>query len=204
MQPTNYAGLTPADFQDVAAQKLPPRGLAWPRAPGGVFQGFWNGFGAGLAAFHADEAQLTEVEAFPPTSVQLLSRWEAMLGLPDPCLGTNPVTSARQAAVAARLAATGGQSVPYYQTLAVALGGAITVTQYAPWRWGVDAMWSPWRNATWAYVWLVTLNEGAIFDFEWGTSGMWEPFWQIANSPIQCEIRRLAPAHTQVNFTLFS
>lgn len=147
--------------------------------------------------------ELTEVEAFPPTSVELLPDWEEVLGLPDPCLGANPVTAARQAAVAARLAATGGQSVPYYEALATNLGASISVTEYAPWRWGVDALWAPWRNATWAYVWLVTLNQGAAFDFEWGVSAYWEPFWQIANGPVQCEIQRLAPAHTQVEFTLF-
>lgn len=199
----SYSGLGPTDFEAAVAQKLPPRGLAWPRLPGGVFQGFWSAIADGLAAFHARETQLTDVEAFPPTSVELLPDWEAVLGLPDPCLGANPVTAARQAAVAAKLAATGGQSVPYYEALATNLGASITVTEYAPWRWGVDAMWSAWRNASWAYVWLVTLADPAAFEFEWGVSAMWEPFWQIANGPVQCEIQRLAPAHTQVNFTLF-
>lgn len=199
----NYAGLGPADFEEAVARKLPPRGLAWPRQLGGVFQGFLSAIADVLAAFHARHAQLTEVEAFPPTSVELLPDWETVLGLPDPCLGANPVTSARQAAVGAKLAATGGQSVPYYQELAVNLGGAISVTEYAPWRWGVDVWGTPWRNATWAYVWLVTLENQAAFDFEWGVSSWGEPYWQIANGPIRCEIQRLAPAHTQVNFTLF-
>ncbi len=199
----NYAGLTPGDFTAAVAQGLPPRGAAWPRQPGGIFQGFWSAIAGVLAQFHAREAALTEQEAFPPTAVELLPDWEGVLGLPDPCLGTNPVTAARQAAVRARLAANGGQSVPYYQELAANLGGAIEVTQYAPWRWGVDAMWSPLRNETWAYTWLVALTGQAAFDFRWGVSGCWEPFWQIANGPIQCEIQRLAPAHTQVNFTDF-
>lgn len=198
----NYAQLGPVDFEAAVANALPPRGLAWPRQPGGVFQGFWRAIADGLAMFHAREAVLTETEAFPPTSVELLPRWESVLGLPDPCLGANPVTAARQAAVAARLAATGGQSVPYYQALAVNLGGAIAVTEYAPWRWGVDPLWGAWRNATWAYVWLVTVTSEAAFSFKWGVSGCWEAFWQIANNPIECEIQRLAPAHTQVNFTL--
>ena len=199
----NYAGLGPADYQDVVGQKLPPTGLAWPRRVGSIFQGFWNVFANGLAAFHAASAQLTEVEAFPPTSVQLLPRWEGVLDLPDPCLGTNPVTSARQAAVQARLAATGGQSVPYYEDLASNLGGSISITEYAPWRWGVDPLWAPLRCEAWANVWLVTLLGDAAFVFQWGVSATWEPFWTIANGPIQCEIQRLSPAHTHVNFTLF-
>lgn len=199
----SYAGLGAPDFEQAVARQLPPRGLAWPLLPGGVFQGFWSATADALATFHARAAQLTEVEAFPPTSIELLPDWETVLGLPDPCLGANPVTAARQAAVAARLAATGGQSVPYYIELATNLGASISVTEYAPWRWGVDAMWSAWRNASWAYVWLVTLDVPAAFEFEWGVSACWEPFWQLANGPVQCEIQRLAPAHTQVNFTLF-
>jgi uncharacterized protein YmfQ (DUF2313 family) len=198
----NYAQLGPADFEEAVARRLPPRGLAWPRQPGGVFQGFWTAVANGLAAFHAREAVLTETEAFPPTSVELLSPWEDVLGLPDPCLGPNPITSARQAAVAARLAATGGQSVPYFEQLAANLGGEITITEYAPYRLGVDTCWAPLRNPSWAYVWLVTLTNEAAFAFEIGVSSCWEPLWQIANDPIQCEIQRLSPAHTQVNFTL--
>ncbi len=199
----NYAGLGAADFEDAVARKLPPRGLAWTRQVGSVFQGFWRAIADALAAFHAREAQLTELEAFPPTSVELLPDWERVLGLPDPCLGVNPVIAARQAAVAAKLAATGGQSVPYFIALAATLGATISVTEYAPYRIGVDTCWSPMRCPAWAYVWLVTLEGQAAFDFEIGSSGCWEPFWTIANGPVQCEIQRLAPAHTQVKFTLF-
>jgi uncharacterized protein YmfQ (DUF2313 family) len=199
----NFAGLGAPDFAEAVARKLPPRGLAWTRQIGSIFGGFWTAIADALAAFHATEAQLTEIEAFPPASVQLLGRWEAVLGLPDPCLGANPVTAARQAAVAARLAASGGQSVPYFLALAANLGATISITPYAPYRAGVDSCWAPIRNPSWAYTWLVTLLDQAVFDFDIGVSGCWEPLWQTANGPVVCEINRLAPAHTEVEFSVF-
>jgi uncharacterized protein YmfQ (DUF2313 family) len=203
MSETNYANVGALAFEEAVARKLPPRGLAWTRQLGSVFQGFWSAIADALAAFHASEAQLTEIEAFPPTSVQLLPDWEGVLGLPDPCLGANPNIAARQAAVAARLAASGGQSVPYFTALAANLGAAITITQYAPHRLGVDSCWAPLRNPSWAYVWLVTLQGQVTFNFEWGSSSCWEPLWTIASGPVVCEIQRRAPAHTQVDFSDF-
>ncbi len=148
----NAAQLGPGNFQS-AVGRLAPMGLVWPSKGGGVFQGFWNAVAGTLAAFHAREGILTEIEAFPPTSVELLPDWEEVLGLPDPCLGSNPVTAARQAAVRARLAASGGQSVPYYIGVAADLGATIAITEYRQRHGdgGVDAYWSAWRNASWAY-----------------------------------------------------
>lgn len=201
---TNYANLQPADFEEAVAHKLPPRGLAWTRLGGGVFQGFWRALADALASVHARAADLSEREAFPPSSVELLPDWEEVLGLPDPCLGANPSTGARQAAVAARLAATGGQSVPYFEELATNLGGTIAVTEYQPFRLGVDGFGSGLRCPAWAYAWTATLNLGALFKMDLGVSRLGEPFWQYANNPIECEIKRLAPAHTSVSFANFS
>ena len=195
-----YAGLGPVDFEAAIAERLLPRGLAWTRLAGTVLQGFWRTIADALGAVHARSAALTERESFPPTSVELLSDWERVLGLPDPCLGVNPATSARQASVAARIAANGGQSVPYFEALAVSLGGTIEVTEYAPFRFGIDSFGEPLRAASWAYTWLVTLSGTSLFWFEFGASAWGEPFWQVPGGAIACEIQRLAPAHTLVLF----
>lgn len=200
----NYAGLAPADFEE-AVRKLLPRGRAFPRQIGSVQDNFWKTVADRLAAVHARLADLTEREGFPPTAVELLSDWEEALGLPDPCLGANPVTAARQAAVAARLAATGGQSVPYYEQVATNLGGEIEVTEYAPARFGPDKFGtSAFQVPAAAYTWLVALINPAFFFAQAGVSHFGEPFWQNGSSPIQCEIQRLAPGHTQVDFTEFA
>lgn len=199
-----YASLQPADFEEAVARKLLPRGLAWTRQLGSVLQGFWQACADVLAAVHARASVLSETESFPPTSVELLPDWEAVLGLPDPCLPVPPSTAARQAAVAARLAATGGQSVPYFVQLATNLGATIELTEYAPFRCGVDNCYAAIRCAAWAYKWNVALEDDPFFQFQCGISNCFEPLWQYAKTPVQCEISRLAPAHTAPSFTGFS
>jgi uncharacterized protein YmfQ (DUF2313 family) len=196
----SYTDLQPGDFEEAVARKLPPRGAAWTRLLGSVFQGFWQVIADTFAAVHARAAVLANQESFPPNSVALLSRWETVLGLPDPCLPTPAATTARQAAVAARLAATGGQSVPYYQGIAATLNATIAVTEFAPFRWGVNTWGQPFYTASWAYIWEVTLVDSAQFLFDWGVSSWGEPYWQSGLPAVQCEIQRLAPAHTEVLF----
>jgi uncharacterized protein YmfQ (DUF2313 family) len=190
------------DFLALIQNLMPPgRAWAWARDPASVGYELLVAIAHSEAQAHATYLGLL-ADAPVGTLRQMLPEWEATLGLPDPCLAPIAVIAAREAAVKARLAATGGQSIPYYKELAVNLGGSITVTEYAPFRIGVDYCWSPIRNIGWAYTWLVTLSSGAIFDFEIGISAAWEPFWQISNGPIQCEIERLKPGHTLVNFAL--
>ena len=192
--------LQPGDFL-AALQALLPRGRAWTRDPDAVLTGVLNGIAVVWAAGHANERGLLW-GAFPSTAEPdgLLPDWEASLGLPDPCLSQPASTLARQAAVVARLTMSGGQSIAYYEALAVSLGGSITVTEYAPFRWGIDTWGEGLRDASWAYCWLVTLNSPALYEFSWGISCWGEPFWQAANQPIACEILRYKPGHTTVEF----
>ena len=190
-----------ADFL-AAFQNLLPTGPVWPRDAAAPATQFYGALMQTYARICARDAGLL-VDAFPAAPVELLPEWEASLGLPDPCLGTNPNIGARQAAVLARFVSTGGQSVPYFLALAATLGAAITITQYAPHRIGVDSCWDALRSPDWAYVWLVTLLGQVVFDFEWGSSACWEPFWTLAGGPVVCTINRLAPAHTQVDFSDF-
>jgi uncharacterized protein YmfQ (DUF2313 family) len=227
----NWAALQPADFETAVAQRLLPRGAAWTRLVGSVLQRVWNVIADAVAAVHGRSAALTEIEGFPPTSVELLPDWETVFGLPDPCLGLSPTTAARQQAVAARLIATGGQSVGYFAGLAAALGATVEVTEYAPFRASVDVagaapnvigyfeasvsaagdgLWTlstagafaggALRNASWAYVWLVTLTGTEVEYFHAEQSHAGEPLWSLPGGVVACEIQRLAPAHTLVLF----
>ena len=91
------------------------------------------------------------VDAFPATTVELLPEWENTLGLPDPCAGPSPTLGQRIAQVVARLTDSGGQSVAYFVELARRLGYDITVTQYAPSRFG-RRFGSLWRRGVGARV----------------------------------------------------
>lgn len=182
-----------------ALQNLLPRGRAWPRDGDANLTAVLSGIAAAWAAGHARQRELIE-DAFPSTTVELLPEWEASLGLPDPCFGPNPLTSARQAAVVARFTASGGQSIAYFQALADSYGSAVTVTEYAPFRAGIDVAMTPLRCAAWAHIWLVTLTSATLFRFEAQISTAGQPLWTLGVGAVGCEIIRLKPGHTIVEF----
>jgi len=122
---------TAADYV-TRLQALLPRGAAWPRESSAVQTKVLTGLAESLAdANDATNGMLAD--SFPATAVGLLPEWESTLGLPLPYGAPPATTSARQAAVVAALANTGGQSVSYLIALAASFGFTVTITQFKPW-----------------------------------------------------------------------
>ncbi len=109
-----------------------------------------------------------------------LSEWEATLGLPDPCAGLAPTVELRRQGVAAAIAARGGQSIPYFTAIALLLGSVIEVEEFTPFQAGVSGAGNSCCGPGWAHVWWV------------GRHG--------SNPPMECTLRRYAPAHTRLEF----
>ena len=123
-------------------------------------------------------ALLTEAPMY--TLTELLPEWEATLGLPDPCAGPEPTIELRRQGVAAAIAARGGQSIPYFPAIALLLGSVITVEEFTPFQADVSGADDPDCEPAWAHVWWV------------GEHG--------SNPPMECTLRRYAPAHTLLEF----
>lgn len=138
-------------------------------------------------------------DAFPASTEELLPEWEESLGLPDPCAGPGQTIEARRNQVVGRLTGLGGQSVPYYIAIAAGLGYQITITEFAPFRFGMG-FGSPLCGDAWAYAWQVNAPQFTIDYFELGVSGFGEPFASWGSTVLQCELMRLKPAHTYLNF----
>lgn len=191
---------TVADYAAALAGLL-PTGRVWPRATSSVEQ-------QAIAALAptpqraAASAQGLMTDAFPPTAVELLPEWEATLGLPDPCAGPDPTVALRQAQVAARFSAGGGQSIPYFISFAKTLGYAITVEQFAPAR--ADALLAdePLYDPDWAFAWRINAPEFTIAYFRADTGNADDPLATWENTVLICEMNRLAPAHTIPLFNL--
>ncbi|WP_087688031.1 MULTISPECIES: YmfQ family protein [unclassified Pandoraea] len=186
--------LTPDDFLQ-AFQGLLPRGAVWPRDPDAVQTKVFRGLNT-VYAQNTARANNLLVDAFPGTTFELLPEWEATLGLPDPCAGSSPTVEARRAQVVARLAAVGGQSVAYFTQLAANLGYAISVDQFAPFRFGQSPFGSQLGSDDWFFAWRVNAPTYSIRYFSFGISGFGEPFSSWGNNVLQCEIQAFAPAHT--------
>lgn len=180
-----------------AFMSLLPTGPIWRRSADGVLYKLSSAWAASFAR-NSDRAANLLVDAFPSSTIELLPEWEATLGLPDPCAGAAPSVTQRRAQVVARLTDTNGCSVPYFIAFAKALGYDITITQFAPRRFG-GRFCTPFGGEAWAYAWQVNAPEFTINRLRFGDS-FGQPWAQWSNNVLQCEIKARAPAHTILLF----
>ncbi|HTI79842.1 MAG TPA: putative phage tail protein [Acetobacteraceae bacterium] len=189
---------TDSDY-GTAIRYLMPTGRVWPAYPDTTQQQAVEALAPTPQRASARALNLL-TDAFPSTADELLPEWEASLGLPDPCAGEAPTTALRQAQVTARFIAGGGQSIAYFVNFAKTLGYDITITQFSPFRVGASTVGSPLYGEAWAFVWQVNAPQFSISYFSVGIGAAGEPLATWGNTVLQCELRRLAPAHTTVIF----
>lgn len=184
-----------------ALQGLMPTGKVWPRDSDGtqtaVLTALANSFyESGSEAYGLIEG------AFPSTATTMLSEWESTMGLPDDCtIGETYSTSARQKAVATKLATAGGQSVQHFIDTASALGYTITVTEYRPARAGLSRCGANINGNDWRWTWKVTAPNTTIVKAQAGVSYASDPLDTWGNKLLECRLKDMAPSHTILLFT---
>lgn len=165
-----------------AIRALMPRGRVWPTDPDTVQARV-------IAALAQTPARLDQVAAdllarsLPGRNDDLVPEWEATLGLPDPCAGTDPSLAARAFQVQARFVGSPGQSVAFFKEFAAALGFTITITNWSPFQADVSTVETPLYGDDWFFAWgvHVVTNTGGL-----------------SNDVLLCELDALKPAHTYV------
>lgn len=182
-----------------ALQALLPRGRVWPRDVDALMTRVLLSLSPAWQR-SADRGRDLLGEARVDTALELLPEWEETLGLPDPCVGDIPLIAVRRAQAVARFTNNGGQSVPYFIAFAAALGYTITITEYSPSHFG--APFGLFSGTDWASVWQVNGPTFTVSRFQFGVSGFGEPFATWGNLLLQCELDRIKPAHTLVQFAL--
>jgi uncharacterized protein YmfQ (DUF2313 family) len=182
-----------------ALQALLPRGLVWPSDMAAVMTQAVSGL-APMWARHTLQNNNLLVDAFPTTTIQLLPEWESALGLPDPCAGESPSIQQRRAQVVARFTNGGGQSRPYFIQFCANLGYDVSIAEFAPARAGQSTCGQPCYGQDWAFVWAINVPLSTITYARAGQSGAGEPLESWGNSVLQCELARVAPAHTILLF----
>lgn len=187
---TDPATYQPKDYDFAAISALPP-GDAWSKDPASLMAGI-QGVSADIVALVMGFAvEFLDVESNPATAVLLLSEWEDRYGLPDPCTPLAPTIAQRQAAVAARIIATGGQSVPYFTAIAAVFGATVSIAQVMPSTPGIGA-------------YLGNIGAG---DPLYGPAAVGE--WQVTvahgfagnQAQFECTMRRFGPAQGWISFT---
>jgi uncharacterized protein YmfQ (DUF2313 family) len=174
-----------------ALKKLLPPGVIWRLIPESVLSKLFTAVGDEFARVDARGEDWIE-ETDPRTATETLDDWERALGLPDEDVLTVPVTDEeRRLAVVQKVLRTGGQDAAYFIGIAVACGygAGTTVTDdygLTVARVGRARAGDRLRGAEWAFLWQMNVEppSGAALD----------------QATLERIIRRIAPAHTVVQF----
>lgn len=168
---------------------------------GGVLDVVLEGAASAIHQVEAD-AEALMIETDPRTAKKLLADFERCLG-PDPCgrdLDAQTVEQ-RQRLAHQRWTATGGQSIPYMIRIAANLGVDITVEEFWPSRAGVLRAGQRLRPEGCQFVWRVNIpGLISVVRFRAGVSRAGHRLGSFELSSIECELRRIKPAHTHVVF----
>lgn len=179
-------------------QSLLPEGPIWPRDPGSDLSKLLRGKAAEYAAIH-DRALNLISEIDPRTTLELLPRWEAIAGLPDPCAGEAQTLEGRRNRLTGTITARGGASPAYFIGLAAALGYEIQIEEFQPFTCDSECDTPLWSEDS-VFVWKVHAPSTSYEDWTCD-SPCDEPLWWWSNAPLECAIRRRKPAHTEVIFS---
>ena len=147
-----------------------------------------------------DSADSLVDEADPRTTYELLSDWERIAGLPDPCVGTPGTIEQRRDALVQRLTSRGGQSPAYFIALAQSLGYTVTITEYQPPYVGQSVVGDALTYGDWVFAFTVNAPQTTINNATASNAGAGEPLRAWGNQALECTIRRRKPAHTTVLF----
>lgn len=190
--------LTTAEYLAQLQALLPP-GAAWRRDADSALTEFLNALAEELARIDQRVDVLLN-ESDPRTTYELLTDWERVAGLPDPCTPAEASIEERRLSLVQRLTMLGGASRQYFIDLAASLGypGA-TVTEFRPFTCVSDCNDSLTQPPDWPRTWQLNLPEARITNMTC-VSACNSALRSWGDFTIECVVRRLRPAQTHVLF----
>lgn len=178
---------------------LPP-GWIWRRDRDSLIAALLTPLAGGIADIEqVAEDMLREVD--PRLATLCLPDYERVLG-PDPCgrdTSTMSLADRRQLAHQ-RWTARGGASRAYFIGLAAKRGVAITISENRVTYAGEMVAGDEIIETPEQFIWTVHLafTDESLFEVDDGQAG--DRLYDLVISDIDCDIRRLKPAHTEVVF----
>lgn len=136
----------------------------------------------------------------PFYSSMTLSDWERIYDL-VPREGATQ--QERRQNVLAKMAATGGLSIPYFTSLAASMGYTITITEPRAFQVGVNRCGDRLYSEDIQWVWQVNVISSATpkYYFRAGASAVGEPLLAFGESLLESTFNDLKPAFTFCYFT---
>lgn len=188
-------------------RKLLPQGWAWDRK-GDTDSTLYQLSSSLSLEFCRVEDRSQELlnEADPQTTLEMLSDWEALLGLPDECSPTDENLSIqeRRNRVIQVLTTRGGQNEEFYRNLASNFGydiDVITVSDQPPFRAGEARAGDRLTNGSWRYAFIIAAPADSVVRFRAGQSQAGDPLLSVQNDVLECLIEKHKPAHAVAIFS---
>lgn len=177
-----------------------PQGLAWNKTEGSNLSNLVTGESKEFARVDA-AAEKTLREICPWTTTELIEEWAQMVLGDDDCVNRLNTPEEKRLAVIAKLQAVGGSDATYFQNIAKAAGFLIAVSDgFQQFRVGSSRMGDRLLADGFAYTWEVRSPSETLRYFRMGSGRMGDPLVYFGNSLLECIIRSIKPAHTEVIF----
>ena len=180
-------------------KKLSPTGKAWTTENDSLWVKLLSAIAREFARIDARANQLID-ETLPSTTIELLSDWERIAGLPDPCSGIGASIPIRRKDLLTKITARGGQTSRYFIDVASQLGYSITITEFKPFCAGSSRAGDPCQEEDWRFVWRINAPTTTITPFLAGQNSAGDALRVWGNERLECVIKKRKPAHTALLF----
>jgi uncharacterized protein YmfQ (DUF2313 family) len=193
--------LTKTDF-DTQAVAMLPSGIAWATDPKAVQPRLLGGM-IGVHYHAYTRLRIMLEEADPRTAIETLTMWETDCGLPDPCVGElAPTVPLRRDDVITKRQSSGTTTPQHYVELAAKLGWTVSIMECRPFRTWSECNSFLNTSPDWPNTFLVRVREDAVTAQFFTCRSFCNEFLAVwGYNSLECVIRAIAPAHTNVIFT---
>lgn len=180
-------------------QALLPQGQAWTREPSANLTKVLNVLAAELAKVDS-RIQRMHSEADPRTTIEMLTDWETMAGLPDTCTPAAVTYQERIAALVDKVTRLGGQSPAFYIGIAERLGYEIEIEELRPFICGHSECGEELNGGDdIRFQWVVRVLGARLTEFFCGVSECGDALGEFDQAvDLECILRLLKPAHTNL------
>lgn len=174
-----------------------------------------NACAAELATVDMHARKLIE-ESDPRTTLEIISEYETVAGLPDECdHGVTNTLQERRTRLTQKLTKLGGQSRPYYLEIAQELGYQIQIREFKPFRCGESEITDiSMASDDYGTITELCTVESDIFFWEVEVDGDRTTWFRAGESQcgidsmlqldratdLECILNQLKPAHTHLQF----
>lgn len=190
-----------AEIYTQIIQALLPLGRIWPRDAEAVLTKLLASWAMELARVDVRADDLLD-EVDPTTTLELLSDFERVCGLPGICSSGEDTVEQRRGEVLAKLTSRGGQTPAYFIELAAQLGYETEIEEFRPFRVG-GAAGDRAYGTSWAHAWRVN---GPLETFGFFTAGSFagERLAAWGNEKLECYVGGKSPVHTTLLFGYYA